>query len=339
MNSLFRRRRSIIAQQEEPVGPYTIYGDSLIWEQGYLPTDTLDTSYTTWISSGYVKVNGNEYIDYTGPTEDENLVPWLVRIRQFDANKTYIGGSNILTAAGVYTQRKLVDGCKYIRICFGHESTTEVITSVDSGDLVVMPVTPGATWRIPNDYYEVEYVRGASQAYLNTGIVPVVNPRVVTSVKVGNTEAKRRGIFGSSESTVPYFYILNYYTSANNVNTRYGSLDSAVKGVAVLRQNTEWVSLDCSNVFNVNGTAIRTCTAVSFANNTAPIVLNKQSQSSAANYGIYYFKETKVYDGTELKADLVPCYRRSDNKVGMYDLVRETFIVGSGTWTKGEIVT
>ena len=192
--------------------------------------------------------------------------------------------------------------------------------------------------RIPTEYREVEWIRGASQAYLNTGIVPVVNPRVVTSVKVGNTDAKRRGIFGSSESAVPYFYILNYYTSANNVNTRYGSLDSAVKNLAVLRQNTEWVSLDCSNVFKVNGTAIRTCTAVSFAGNTAPIVLNKQSLSASANYGIYCFKETKVYDGTELKAELIPCYRRSDGKIGMYDLVRRTFLAGSGTWTKGEDV-
>ena len=46
----------------------------------------------------------------------------------------------------------------------------------------------------------------------------------------------------------------------------------------------------------------------------------------------------KYYDkNNELICDLVPCYRKSDNVIGMYDLVRRTFLtnVGSGSFTKG----
>ena len=193
--------------------------------------------------------------------------------------------------------------------------------------------------RIPREYQEVEYIHGASGAYLNTGIIPVVNPRVVTSVRPTNTDSKRRYIFGVNSTTTPYFYILNYYTSGNNVTVRYGSSDTSVAGRSILKQTTTFVPLDCSNIFKINNETVKSYTAVSFENNTNPVVLNRGQSSDTAYPGIYDFKETFVYDGTELKADLVPCYRKSDNKVGMYDLIRETFIAGSGTWTKGANVT
>lgn len=41
-------------------------------------------------------------------------------------------------------------------------------------------------------------------------------------------------------------------------------------------------------------------------------------------------------DGT-IVADLVPCYRKADGEIGMYDIVSNTFFtnVGTGTFTKG----
>lgn len=46
----------------------------------------------------------------------------------------------------------------------------------------------------------------------------------------------------------------------------------------------------------------------------------------------------KYYDkNNELICDLVPCYRKSDGVIGMYDKVRDIFLtnVGSGSFTKG----
>jgi len=50
---------------------------------------------------------------------------------------------------------------------------------------------------------------------------------------------------------------------------------------------------------------------------------------------VYYFK---YYDkDNSLICDLVPCYRKADGVIGMYDVVRRTFLtnVGSGSFTKG----
>ena len=47
---------------------------------------------------------------------------------------------------------------------------------------------------------------------------------------------------------------------------------------------------------------------------------------------IYYFK---LYDGNNLVLDLVPCYKKIDNKQGMYDMVSGTFYEGTGQFTNG----
>lgn len=50
--------------------------------------------------------------------------------------------------------------------------------------------------------------------------------------------------------------------------------------------------------------------------------------SSPTPCRIYYYQQKR--DG-ELVADFVPCYRKSDNKPGMYDLVTNEFFSNQGT--------
>lgn len=41
----------------------------------------------------------------------------------------------------------------------------------------------------------------------------------------------------------------------------------------------------------------------------------------------------KAYSGSTLLYDLVPCYRTSDNVIGLYDLVNSKFYINQWTWT------
>lgn len=45
----------------------------------------------------------------------------------------------------------------------------------------------------------------------------------------------------------------------------------------------------------------------------------------------------KFYQDNVLIRDFIPCYRKSDNEIGLYDLVTETFYTnkGTGTFLKG----
>ena len=60
----------------------------------------------------------------------------------------------------------------------------------------------------------------------------------------------------------------------------------------------------------------------------------KGSLEQPTSYQLEYFK---VYDNDTLVRDYVPCYRRTDNAAGLYDLVNNTFYpnVGTGNFTIG----
>lgn len=53
------------------------------------------------------------------------------------------------------------------------------------------------------------------------------------------------------------------------------------------------------------------------------------SDSRKGAYKIYY---CKIWDNSVLIRDFVPCYRKSDNEIWMYDLVNDQFYTNSGSW-------
>lgn len=42
-------------------------------------------------------------------------------------------------------------------------------------------------------------------------------------------------------------------------------------------------------------------------------------------------KEVKITNGTNVIRNFIPCYRKSDNEVGLYDLVNDVFYTNQGT--------
>ena len=69
---------------------------------------------------------------------------------------------------------------------------------------------------------------------------------------------------------------------------------------------------------------------------SANIVIFNQSASSTifSSMKLYYFR---IYDNNQLIRYFIPCYRVSDNEVGLYDLVNDEFYSnkGTGTFIKG----
>lgn len=51
------------------------------------------------------------------------------------------------------------------------------------------------------------------------------------------------------------------------------------------------------------------------------------------------FYSFRVFNGNTVLFDGVPCYRKSDSKIGMYDLISNHFVESERTWTKGADVT
>ena len=72
----------------------------------------------------------------------------------------------------------------------------------------------------------------------------------------------------------------------------------------------------------------------SSVNNTSIKLFNRGDLNGKANARIYYLR---IEVAGELVRNYVPCYRKSDTAIGLYDLVKGTFSVSAGTdnFTKG----
>jgi hypothetical protein len=62
---------------------------------------------------------------------------------------------------------------------------------------------------------------------------------------------------------------------------------------------------------------------------------------SGSDYGKYKIYSCKLYKSNQMVRNFIPCYRKADNEIGMYDLVNKVFYTnqGTGTFLKGNNTT
>lgn len=204
----------------------------------------------------------------------------------------------------------------------------------------LMAAAAGPTARLPAEYQEVTYIRSAAGGYLATEIVPTVNPKLETTIRNVDTSSKNRMIFylSTNPKTVtasPVAFRIQNGQAAVNLTFHYGAGAATAHTVSALKvYPSDWITMSVSNKLIINGTTVTTKTAADFSGNTAQIVLSSSDLS-----GTFAFKDVVIYDGTEKVVEMVPCYRKSDSKIGMYCLVRKAFYPGTGTYYKGADVT
>lgn len=188
--------------------------------------------------------------------------------------------------------------------------------------------------RLPSAYQEVEYLSGSGSQYIDSGIECTSDLSVSFGFVVWNNDnlAICGGIMSQSSSTV-FRHHASPVSTAGLYWLQYGSSSA---GASVNLGATFGVKHDLS-IDAVNGIAVYDGEEIHFTpvlNKTtgrsygifARISASGELQSKAAR--IYYFK---FYRNNNLIGDFVPCYRKSDTKPGMFDLVTGEFFVNQGT--------
>lgn len=181
---------------------------------------------------------------------------------------------------------------------------------------------------LPDEYQEVEYIQSGGTQYIDTGINPKIKPRLVVNMMLLNSADKdywgNKAIDGSSYFANFAGGILMYY--------RYGKTASINTGVgAPFNEFHEW---DVSDAIYLDKVKLYTTNNVYAYNaNQSNIYLFK----SARSYGNFRASYFILYDGNEKVREYYPCYRKSDNAIGLFDKVSNTFFpnLGSGIFLKG----
>lgn len=187
---------------------------------------------------------------------------------------------------------------------------------------------------IPNEYKEVEYIGNSGTQYIDAGIIPssnwkyeiiykdnaaqgsnyVMGSRQTTSspifAGVGGGQATQSVSVHNSNCTTPSNYRrVNYMYK---INSEYNSLGTGTSEIICLTNNQKFTG---TQIANINATA----NYYIFSINTSQI-----------HEGMSLYK-LKLWNNNVLVRDFIPCYRKSDNVAGLYDLVNNTFYTNQGT--------
>lgn len=209
---------------------------------------------------------------------------------------------------------------------------------------------------LPLEYQQVEYIQADGNQWIDTGVLASDYPEGIKYVFRGcvtehlttsaiywfgaldyknNSGGNRSG--NIAVSTIMYVLIGgagNYGISATK--------PKAGEDFELIFQGTPKVANDCTAF--IDGTAFKS-NGNSYTNSEMPntqiyfLTAKGTSAATTANRKfcgkIYSFTMDKA-DGTPIR-NFVPCYRKSDNVIGLYDTVGGTFYAnnGSGSFTKG----
>ena len=184
---------------------------------------------------------------------------------------------------------------------------------------------------IPDEYQEVEYLESTGTQYIDTGFVPNQDTRVtfdfayVSSTNLGrlfgtrntgeasNTQCFAFGTWGTSN--------IAHYIAYSGVYTSFGTIDTN-------RHTIDFNKNECS----FDDIIVHTFTNETFSGYGSIYLFTYNTQTISDN-AVAKVYSCKIYDNGSLIRNYIPCYRKSDNISGLYDLVNNVFYINAGTGT------
>lgn len=206
-------------------------------------------------------------------------------------------------------------------------------------------------WKLPDEYQEVEYIESTGTQYIITDI-PVQQPINVSIDTMIGDSGSDMALFTTGYESSPQNVRIGvgwYNGKIQNYYQRYytlGDANSMSRGVKhhaeiYLSQGLQTAVLNGTQLPNTNYTLNDTLLPINGDMINFYIFAEGRVRSSGKIDTLWYSKARiyalKVDDADSTIGNFVPCYRKSDNEIGMYDTVSQTFYTnqGTGTFLKG----
>ena len=195
--------------------------------------------------------------------------------------------------------------------------------------------------KVPSEYQQVEYIETQGGQHIDTNYIPNNNTRIKVKFRTPSNlsipERQSSSLFFTSGDS--YGLALISASANGNYRVAYGA-GNIYDGSNKFDTETDYIVDLNKEKFYLNGSLIHSFPVSSFKS-SYPIPLFGQYYMSTgitnlAPSGTRIY-QAQIWDNDILVRDLIPCYRKSDNEIGMYDLVNNTFYInnGGGTFLKG----
>ena len=225
-----------------------------------------------------------------------------------------------------------------IKIIKNWENDLDVDVRPDSTTFVVEQEA-----RLPKEYQEVEYIKATGSQYIDTGIKANAAHTIYSDghtlesdanhlLQVFSTGTTRLGakLFGSSKKVQYYWLIEN--SGASSVQVEPADLNGInINNRFQMTQNSSGLKLVQDNKTK----SISYSGATSGELSTTWKIFYYNNNESNYPKGILY--EARILENNEIIHQYIPCYRKADGVIGVYDIIEDYFLTnaGTGTFEKG----
>ena len=195
-------------------------------------------------------------------------------------------------------------------------------------------------YELPSEYQEVEYIESTGSQYINTEYYADINTKleIETMVTDTSTDNKYPQITGAR----------NYYHASSAIQVAYSLRDNCVVidygnagNTAVEAGKNKKINITIENNAHYVNNIMSEQTGTFSGKSSYPLwIFDDNNCGSGEQKYIGRIYSYKIYESGVLVRNFVPCYRKSDNTIGLYDTVEGKLYtnIGSGTFLKGENV-
>lgn len=320
-----------------------------------------DTSVATVSSSGLVTGVGNGSCTITASSGDKTA-RCTVTVTGF---ATLVSISAVYTQSGSVYESTALNDLKSDLVVTGtyNDSTTATITdytlsgtlSVGTSTITVsyggksttFNVTVSSAPLVPSAYQQVEYIKATGTQHIITDLATNNGPGT-TGVDDIITQYSADIDFAFDEWQSAYATNIafscgssgggwiGYVNSKTAIGMGTNTGNYFTSGTVTERYQYHWSWSGTTATFKRNDNA-----EISRSNSESSTVTRRfalfTADSQTASSSNYHFNgkvyRATVYRSGEKVLDLVPCFRKSDNEIGVYDTVGDTFYTNSGTGT------
>lgn len=177
--------------------------------------------------------------------------------------------------------------------------------------------------RLPDTYQEVEYIQSSGTQYINTWFIVNNNSKVEFKVSWWNDTGSNTLIGSDYDWANKWFWIVSkWYQFWTSWAETWYLLADGNEHTWELSQN--WFYVDWVLKYTPSTQTFTWYASYIFANN------RRWTTEEYVTAKIHY---VKYYDNWTLVRNLIPCYRKSDSVIWLYDLINNTFYTNQWSWT------
>lgn len=203
-----------------------------------------------------------------------------------------------------------------------------------------LEIIPAGLPILPEGFTQIEYIEGTGTQYIDTGFYGTQNSGAY--IKFALTDLTSEGsarVFGTRNGTAgtkAFAFISSYdgsslpsdkfYIGSNGYASWPTNLDTNWHEVSCNIENDKKVYFD-GNLIITGGNTAYTSTA------QASIFRRYNQNTYSGKSATAKMSILQIYENAVMVHNFIPCRRDSDDEIGMYDLVSDTFFTNSGTGT------